>query len=302
VKESIREILGAHRDHHLAYETLEQMVDGTADDVTREIVASHVGMCANCAADLRDLTAFTTPRRSFVTRWIAAAAALIALIGGAAFLFLHAAPAKNEVRVPHRVVNKARAVASGYGRPDWDAAVHDAVARGTIDQPAILHELRPPADVLRGGDPSTEPARMKPAGVVIETATPKFAWAAKGGPYRVSVYHGRRCVAQSGELDETEWQIPKPLARGKTYKWEVEIGRGDAIAILPSPPSPPSLFYVCSEDEATELTNARTRFPNDHLLLGVLYARAGMQREAVDELQGDPTGGHDALADAVARW
>lgn len=44
---------------HLDYEEhLEPYVDGKADDIDREIVDSHVALCAKCANDLRDLLAF----------------------------------------------------------------------------------------------------------------------------------------------------------------------------------------------------------------------------------------------------
>lgn len=44
---------------HLDYEQhLEPYVDGTADDIDREIVESHVAECSRCADELRDLLAF----------------------------------------------------------------------------------------------------------------------------------------------------------------------------------------------------------------------------------------------------
>jgi len=45
-------------DEHPPYAMLEQVVDGTADSVTREIVESHVIVCAQCAGELRDLRGF----------------------------------------------------------------------------------------------------------------------------------------------------------------------------------------------------------------------------------------------------
>ena len=44
---------------HLDYEQhLERYVDGKANDIDREIVDSHVALCAKCANDLKDLLAF----------------------------------------------------------------------------------------------------------------------------------------------------------------------------------------------------------------------------------------------------
>ena len=47
------------RAFHLDYvQHLEPYVDGTADDIDREIVDSHVAECSRCAVDLKDLLAF----------------------------------------------------------------------------------------------------------------------------------------------------------------------------------------------------------------------------------------------------
>jgi len=44
---------------HLDYEQhLEPYVDGTANDIDREIVDSHVAICSKCATDLEELLAF----------------------------------------------------------------------------------------------------------------------------------------------------------------------------------------------------------------------------------------------------
>ena len=53
---------------HLDYEEhLEPYVDGVANDVDREIVESHVALCAKCANDLRDLLAFKAQPVAAVT-------------------------------------------------------------------------------------------------------------------------------------------------------------------------------------------------------------------------------------------
>lgn len=43
---------------HLAYEQLEAYVDSALDEVDREIVESHLELCAECVAEVRDLRAF----------------------------------------------------------------------------------------------------------------------------------------------------------------------------------------------------------------------------------------------------
>lgn len=48
----------AAQPEHLEYDQLEAYVDGTLDEVDREIVESHLELCAACVAEARDLRAF----------------------------------------------------------------------------------------------------------------------------------------------------------------------------------------------------------------------------------------------------
>src|SRR5438067_1636242 len=80
---AIRDVLDsvtASESDHVAYEDLAAFVDGTADDVTAEIVRSHTEVCATCLRELRDLQAFAAPKR---VRWpyaAAAAAVIVAIV------------------------------------------------------------------------------------------------------------------------------------------------------------------------------------------------------------------------------
>jgi len=294
-RESIADALGVGRGDHPSYEMLEQFVDGTADDVMREIIDSHRQVCTNCDAELRDLMSFSGRARGSTAlyRLGAAVAAIALIIAGAVFL-RRATTTKKPVRdLPTRTT-----IASTYGREDWDAAVRTTLARGAIERPAILADLRPSADVLRTPNtPDTRPT-MSPVGAVIEETAPLLTWPVARGRFVVSVFDGFKRVARSGVLRSAEWRVSPPLARGRTYTWQVEIRRGDSVELLPSPPAPAALFHVLDESDAAELAEARRRFPNDHLLLGVLYARAGMQQEAVGELREH----HGHIAASVEHW
>jgi len=306
--DAISRALGGELEDHPTYEMLEQVVDGSADDVTREIVESHAAVCSTCDAELRDLMAFAGRTQRSSLRWLAAAAAVIAVILTGGYLWMRPRPVEPVVRAsthqqpPKRVV----VVASGYGREDWDAAVRDALARGTIDAPPILRELRPPREVLR--NPGSRPATvvMNPAGMVVDSTTPLLTWSARPGRYVVSVYDGFERVAHSAALRSPEWRVSPPLPRGRTYAWQVEIHRGDSVELLSAPPAPPAFFYVLDEKNASSLAEARRRFPTDHLLLGVLHARFGMQQTAAEELRihaaQHPEARHASLADSVAHW
>jgi hypothetical protein len=305
-RESIRHALAGELDEHPAYEVLEQYIDGTIDDVTREIVASHREICATCDAEVRDLMAFTGRSSSTSLRWLTAAAAVIAL--SLAGVYLMRTRPVEQTRKPAVRESAPRSVAAtGYGRDDWNAAVRDALAHGTIAPPAILASLRPTPDVLRAPASPSGAAIMIPAGVVIDTPTPLLTWRAEPGRFVVSVSDGFKRVAQSGVQRSREWRVEPALARGRTYTWQVEIQRGASMELLPSPPAPATLFHVLDQNSSATLAEARRRFPNDHLLLGVLHARFGLQQTAVEELrryaaQHPEVHNATALADSVSSW
>jgi hypothetical protein len=295
----IRQSLGGELDDHPTYEMIEQVVDGAADDVTREIVESHAEVCPTCAAELRDLGEFAhAPQpKSFPLRWLVAAALLVVAIGIAIVI-----ATQRDSDIDAKPVRRA-VIMSGYGRADWDHAVRDALSGARIERPAILRDLRPPAQVLRGTDPASHTA-MSPAGIVIETTAPVFTWTAKPGRYVVSIYDGVERVAQSGVLRTPEWRMTSPLRRGRTYTWQVEVRGRNGVEIIPAPPASPALFHVLDEQDATTLAEARRQFPGDHLLQGVLYARMGLQQQAVGELRQYAALHPEAraLAESVARW
>ncbi|MEO8033669.1 MAG: hypothetical protein ABI837_04505, partial [Acidobacteriota bacterium] len=81
------------------------------------------------------------------------------------------------------------------------------------------------------------------------------------------------------------WTPDTDLPPGRALSWQVTVyGKGGATTILPEPPDPPARFGIVSPAAASEIDAARRARPEDHLLLGLLYARAGILAEAVREL------------------
>ena len=305
--------LAGELDEHPSYEMLEQVVDRTADDVTREIVESHLEVCPQCQAELRDLLELAghQPARAN-TRWLAAAAAIvIALMAGGYWI---SRGGRDVAPPPHATGDTVGRASPPEGAPEarttrdeWSLLAADALAAGKLEPPPILGELRLSGDVLR--DPAAAASRpaMTPVGMVIESVTPTMRWTAAGGRSVVSVFDGRRRIARSDVLSTNEWRVSPPLPRGRTYAWQVEVRRGESVDIVPAPPAPPALFYVLDENSAAMLADVRRRHPDNPLIMGVLHARMGMQAEAVDELrayaaQHPQQRNAAALADSVARW
>jgi len=256
--------------------------DGTLDADGRSAIEDHLATCATCAEvvdDLRRIDA-RTPRRSWPTIWLGAvaAAAIVAIIAIPLFRERPINPAPSR---PPRVQQQPSVSASGY-RSDWAAAIRAALAHG-IPLPASLRAIHPPADALRDDSGDTAHVALRPRDVVVESQQPRFTWSKIGRACRVAVYSGDQRVSRSPRLIGNEWTPAAPLPRGRIYTWQLEA-EGEGPHILPEPPDPPAIFRIIDEATKRELDDARRLHPDDHLLLGVLEAQAGLQEEALRDL------------------
>ncbi len=195
-------------------------------------------------------------------------------------------------------------------RPEWNALVETALANQRIAPPDILRDLRPAPGSLRAGAREARTSgALDPAGVVIESDRPHFSWAAVGGAktYRVIVYgHGSE-VARSERLHVTSWQSSVPLLRGEMYEWQVIASTPHGDVVLPPPEARRVLIRILSDDAAREIAAATRERPDDRLLLGLLYANAGVADRAADELRvyaaANPRSvAAAALFQSVAQW
>lgn len=124
-----------------------------------------------------------------------------------------------------------------------------------------------------------------PVGKVIRENRPLLRWkpSKDAASYSAAIVDDKfRVVEQSGELTRTSWQPSKPLPRGANYSWQVTAISADGTAtVSPASPAPQARFRVIEQnlyDEINRLEMSGARPPN--LALGVLYAKAGMKREA----------------------
>ena len=273
-------------------------VDGTIDSAGREIVVTHLEDCAVCRAEAEDLRRLREPRRRFGRRrWKVAAAG--ALVAGATLVTRR--PPTPDPPPPVRTVTRASSPVP-YANGDWNALVAEAIRTGRLPMAGGLDELRPAADPLRGDGESTEAGPLSPAGIVVATARPRFTWPAANGDakYVVSVFDGGREVATSEALTTTNWTPSSDLPAERTLAWQVDVTRGARRFLLPAPPAPPALFRIASAADRAAIDDARAQYPNDHLLLAVLYARAGLAAEADAALLSAVTTG-DRRAANIAR-
>jgi len=152
-----------------------------------------------------------------------------------------------------------------------------------------LAELNKKSDKLMGDNDENYPfTLLGPVGKVVETDRPTFYWKPFAGAtsYTVGVYDSSfNEVAKSGAITKTEWTMTHSLERGRIYFWQVAaIKDGEEIK---SPRPPPQLmrFKVLEREKAESLEQAKRTSGDSHLVLGTLYAQAGMLEEAQREFK-----------------
>jgi len=173
--------------------------------------------------------------------------------------------------------------------PAYQSLLKKALASGRVERSSNLKGLvRPPSELMGEGQPGGGFSVIEPAGGVLLTDRPTFRWTPleRATSYVVELYDGNfNLVAASPPLTGRSWAAPQPLARGRVYAWQVKATRDGQEVTSPHPPAPQARFRVLDRAKANELTRARRAYPSSHLMLGLLYAEAGLLEEAERELR-----------------
>jgi len=244
----------------------------------------HLEECAAC----RDAAAQTPEIRRVVTgladdlrgeerrpRYALAAALFVAAIGVAWW-------SARIVDVPRRPTTAARAIG------EWDRLVDRLVleARRTrsIAMPAVIREFREEPDALRGGTGDAPVLQMRPAREVVASPQPELTWRGERRErYVVTIECDNALAAQSGPVAGDSWTPPRPLPRGQRCVWTLE--RASDRVVLPPPPTPQPAFRVLDEQTLSAIAKAERERPDDHFLIALLYARAGVRGKAEQQLK-----------------
>lgn len=178
---------------------------------------------------------------------------------------------------------------SGAGNlpPNYQNLLKKALSTGRIEKSAQLQGLtRPPSSLMGSDNNKTDFSVLAPLGSVLLSNAPTFHWSAMEGAsgYVVEVYaENFTPVISSPQLTELTWTTL--LQRGRVYSWQVKAIKDGEEVMAPRPPAPQAKFRVLDLARANELANARRAYPSAHLTLGLLYADAGLLREAEQEFR-----------------
>ncbi len=170
----------------------------------------------------------------------------------------------------------------------YQSAVREALRVGRVAAPSYLSSLAGKGEMLMG--PTVPPAfsLITPLGVVVESDRPAFQWTKLDGAggYTVTIFDRRlRELSNSGIISATQWTPPRALRRGIVYGWQVRAVKDGSETRIPAPGEPEAKFLVLDQAKMDEMTQARRDYAGSHLVLGTLYARAGLMESAAEEFR-----------------
>ncbi|MGB7926440.1 MAG: zf-HC2 domain-containing protein [Pyrinomonadaceae bacterium] len=173
--------------------------------------------------------------------------------------------------------------------PAYRSMLKEALMTRRIERSSQLNGLARPSSPLMSTDKERSAFSVTgPVGEVLLTPRPTFSWSPMEGAtaYVVEVYDSRfNPVAASPQLTKNSWTPPQSLARGGVYSWQVKAIKDGQEFESPRPPAPQARFRILDQAKANELQRARRAYPSSHLTLGLLYAEAGLLKEAEQELR-----------------
>ena len=170
--------------------------------------------------------------------------------------------------------------------PAYQNLVKRALTTGRIEKSAQLQGLTRPPSSLMGANNPKDFSVLEPLGNVQLADRTTFRWSAMEGAtgYVVEVYDEKFApVTSSPQLTNLTWTTTLP--RGHVYTWQVKAIKDGEETTAPRPPAPQAKFRILDQSKANEIANARRAHASSHLTLGLLYADAGLLREAEQEFR-----------------
>jgi len=179
---------------------------------------------------------------------------------------------------------------AGHLPPAYQLMIRKALKGQELERSPLLAGLTPPRLWPRGGGGArrAEFSVIEPVGAVTLSDRPTFRWSQLNGAtgYVVEVYDERfGLAAASPQIADQSWTAPEPLKRGGIYYWQVKAVKDGRELKAPRPPAPQAKFRVLDAARANELARARRGLASWRLVLGLLYARAGLLDEAEREFR-----------------
>jgi hypothetical protein len=177
----------------------------------------------------------------------------------------------------------------GIDGGQFEQKVRGALTDGAISISPDARQLISSGGTLMGPSTPADGFRLLgPVGRVVEMDRPPFRWQPlkDAASYKVGVYNENfQLVVESPEIKTTVWTPTAGLPRGRIYQWQVTAILDGNEVVSPKRPAPDAKFKIVDATHANEIQQARRSAGNSHLLMGIVYADAGMIAEAQREFQ-----------------
>lgn len=178
---------------------------------------------------------------------------------------------------------------TGINAPQFESRIKAALTDQDLEISDSARDLKSNSGVLMGdGRPGVSFALTTPVGKIVRSERPQFRWRPLAGAetYVVTVFDAKFSkVAESPPLQQPVWTPAANLKRGSIYQWQVTAIKDGQEIKSPVRPAPDAKFQILSAAAANEIEAAKHRSGNSHLLLGIVYANAGLLDDAEREFQ-----------------
>jgi hypothetical protein len=277
-------------DAHLSDEDVQAYVDSTMDGADRHVADAHLAGCDVCARQIEELRSWAAPpaRRAAWPSYAWAASILLALLVPIGYWQWQGA-------TPPEIAGVS-ALPAGL-----QARVREAVTAGRATLPATIAALAGQREVTMGpAAPAATFRVVAPLATAVATDRPTFRWEPVAGAteYTITIVDARgQRIASASAGTATTFTPASPLPGDGVYTWQVAARVGAGTVLAPAPPAPPARFALLEAPTRALLARLEREEPDAHVMLGILYAQAGVIAEARRHLAAVPaTDPHAALA------
>jgi len=166
--------------------------------------------------------------------------------------------------------------------PQIQNEVRSALKSEHVKSPLFIAGLKGEPGTLMGTK-QAEYGLLSPVATAVESKTPTFRWTAVKGVdnYEVAIYDaGSKKVLTSGLVLKNIWKAAAALERGHNYSWQVRAIKDGREVLMPPPGAPDAKFRIVEPGKMQEIQLARKSDAKSYLVLGVVYAEAGMIEES----------------------
>jgi hypothetical protein len=171
------------------------------------------------------------------------------------------------------------------------ALLKEAVTSGRVSIPAPPETKMGQVGSLMGANGGAGAAKfdvLYPVSTSVEATRPVLEWQRLLGATGYTVFLKDVATGagyESKPTTGTSWTVDRQLVRGHQYAWMVLASTDEGSVRAPARDKPFATFKILNADQMQEISSARSQWGHFHLVMGIVYAKAGLVREAEREFK-----------------